>query len=86
MYTAKYCAYTAAYDVLLIAAQSGDVEPLKGDQPIPLFCIATNHTLQTDYQWYEGDSAIGVSGPVLYTNRNGVYKCKVSFLCPYAEG
>ena len=34
-------------DKLLIATQSGDVE--QGDQPIPLFCIATNHTLPMDW-------------------------------------
>ena len=66
------CILALYADKLLVVSQSSSVELLKCDEAMPVFYIASNHSLQLDYQWYKGDNEIGVSSPVVYVNREGM--------------
>lgn len=52
---------------------------MKFIQPVlPLFCIVSNHSEKTDYEWSCVAGSIGVCSPVLYVMSVGVFKCKVT--------
>ena len=54
------------------------MKQLKCNEGMPIFCIASNHSLEVDYEWFKQNEDIGVCSPVLYVAMNGTYKCKVT--------
>ena len=65
-------------DECVIVCQSRSYQQLYIGDALPLYCVASNHSLSMDYDWFNGEEDIGVSGPVLYVSTEGSYKCKVT--------
>lgn len=45
---------------------------------IPLYCIASKHSEKHLYNWKLGDDPVGISSPVLYATKSGVYLCVIT--------
>ena len=43
-----------------------------------LFCLASNHTIETSYEWICEGVKVGISSPVLYVCKPGLYQCLVT--------
>ena len=50
----------------------------KNLQVLPIFCIASTHSVKTEYEWFRESESIGVCSPVLYVIRVGTYQCRVT--------
>ncbi len=44
---------------------------------IPLFCIASGHSIAYTYNWSNTDGDVGIDSTVLYVARTGTYSCTV---------
>ena len=44
---------------------------------VPLYCIASHHSLQYTYTWDNLDGEVGMHSPILYVNKPGVYRCTI---------
>ena len=44
---------------------------------VPLYCVASGHTLEFKYKWQMNDQHIGCSSPVAWVNQPGLYRCRV---------
>ena len=65
-------------DMFRVIHQTTDTVTTEG-RCVPLFCVATNHSLSYTYQWESiSDGKIGANSPVLWVNKAGSYKCTVS--------
>ena len=61
-----------------VVHQSGKTT-IKDENIVPLFCIASNHSLLHVYSWEKvGTGKVGVDSPVLWLNVPGEYRCTVS--------
>ena len=49
----------------------------KGEQAIPLYCVASNHTVLNCYRWESSGVSLPGSSPVLWVQKAGVYKCSI---------
>ena len=49
----------------------------EGEQAIPLYCVASTHSVAHSYGWEKSGVALPGSTPVLWVNKTGVYKCTV---------
>ena len=47
------------------------------ERAVPLYCVASTHTILHKYQWENCGTALSCSSPVLWVNKAGVYKCIV---------
>jgi hypothetical protein len=47
------------------------------EQAVALYCVASNHTVLHSYQWENSGEALSGSTPVLWVNKEGIYKCTV---------
>jgi tRNA A-37 threonylcarbamoyl transferase component Bud32 len=64
---------------LSICHQSDPVLLMRSNNCVfPIFCLASNHTLKASYEWSCEGVRVGVSSPVLYVNKPGVYQCLVT--------
>ena len=49
-----------------------------GDCILTIFCLASNHTIKTSYEWTCNGVTVGVCSPVLYATKPGIYQCVVT--------
>ena len=45
---------------------------------VPLFCVASNHSLHYKYEWTSLTGVVGMNSPVYYANKPGIYRCTVT--------
>lgn len=63
----------------MVVHQSDVKQLLHGkDDIIPLYCIASRHSLSTLYEWDNVVGPIGVNSPVTYISEPGTYRCVVT--------
>ena len=62
----------------VIVHQSEGTFVLPEDQVITLFCISSTHCWDSQYEWMCDTVPTGVSSPVLYVKRPGLYQCIVT--------
>ena len=68
--------YTACAGHFQVAHQSPPIVYLpEGEQAVALYCVASNHTVLHSYQWENSGVALSGSTPVLWVNKEGIYKC-----------
>lgn len=48
------------------------------DSAIPLYCIASGHTLDHKYQWDNVTTKLPGNTPVIWVNEAALYRCSVS--------
>ena len=46
-------------------------------KPIPIYCVASNHSFDDEYEWDRVDTKLPGSSPVMWINVPGAYRCKV---------
>ncbi len=64
---------------LTVAYQSPrHVSMKRDDVAIPIYCVASRHTLDITYRWQCGGSEIGANSPVFWVWRPGTYSCTVT--------
>ena len=64
--------------VFVIVHQSPGTVYLKQDgSSVPLYCVATTHSLKHTYTWKEDTTSLSASSPVLWVNKPGAYRCTV---------
>lgn len=63
---------------LQILHQSPGTVPLERDsKAVPLYCIASKHSQQYEYEWSKSGLQVGYNSSILWINRPGLYRCKV---------
>ena len=66
-------------DSLTVAHQSQPTVYIKDHRAVPLYCIASNHSLHHTYQWTSiSGSSMPASTPVLWVSKASTYKCVIS--------
>ena len=75
MYIMLFHAHT---DKLVVVLQTCSPKQLKHNEVLPIYCVASNHSLHLEYDWFRDEKEIGVCSPVLYVTMEGTYKCRVS--------
>ena len=58
--------------------QSPSKVQLKGTDGIPIFCLASGHSFDHQYNWSLGDKSIPGNSPVLWIASPGSYSCEIS--------
>ena len=58
--------------------QSELKKTLRSHEVVPIFCVSSTHSFQTEYEWTCDAGTIGVSSPVLYVTKAGVYQCLIT--------
>ena len=61
-----------------IALQSPPKVYMREGETIPLYCVASNHTLLHTYRWESSSGELSVLSPVLWVNKIDTYKCTVT--------
>ena len=51
-----------------------------GGPAIPIFCIASGHSLEFTYEWKVSGRTVGTNSCVLWVNQPGVYNCRVEHI------
>ena len=51
---------------------------MSSDKPIPLYCVASQHSLSTLYEWSNINGCVGIHSPILYVWDPGMYRCSVT--------
>ena len=51
---------------------------LLGTESIPLFCVASEHSLDIQYKWNSVKKEIPGNSPVLWINSPGMYLCVIT--------
>ena len=65
--------------VHMVVHQSTAKQLLHGkDDVIPLYCVASQHSLSTSYEWDNVAGPVGINSPVIYVTKPGTYRCVVS--------
>ena len=52
---------------------------------VALHCVASKHCFDYKYEWDNIDGRVGVDSPVLYVNKVGTYRCKVTNMIDSAQ-
>ena len=63
---------------LSIVHQSPSTVYLPSGSTIPIFCVASKHSLDYVYQWKHGAVSLYSNSPVLWVDRVGPYICNVT--------
>ena len=73
-----YMIPTYAIGPFHVAFQSpSNVFLVEGGPAVPLYCIASNHSLQHKYMWENSAGQLSPSTPVLWAIKPDTYKCTV---------
>ena len=71
------CVCFAVGDFQVVHQSPPDVHLPDWEEAVPLYCVASTHSLAHTYQWENSGEAITGSTPVLWVNKPGVYKCTI---------
>lgn len=44
---------------------------------VPLYCVASSHSVEFKYEWQKSGQHVGCSSPVIWVNEPGLYRCRV---------
>ena len=61
-----------------IVVHQGDARVLLTPPFATIYCIASSHSHTFEYDWMFEEEPTGVSSPVIYVSRTGLYKCEVT--------
>ena len=74
----KGCYFVFYTDESFSIAHQSDPVILMRTSSCVVFCLASNHTLRTCYEWSCGEDRTGGSSPVSHVTKPGVYRCLVT--------
>lgn len=46
-------------------------------KPVPIYCVASSHSLDDEYEWDRVDMKLPGNSPVMWVNVPGAYRCKI---------
>ena len=64
-------------DQFSVIHQSDDAT-IHAGEVVQLFCLASKHCSAYQYNWDNLQGAVGLLSPVLYANKEGIYRCTVT--------
>lgn len=70
--------YPSVLGPFCIVHQSPGKVSLRSGSTIPLYCVASGHSLDYTYQWKRGSVTLYGNTPVLWVNQIGPYICNIT--------